>query len=123
MPRVGAVAVLSGAIDVVLLVAFVLIGRASHGEDLLGTLVTLWPFLVGLVAGWLVARAWRSPRKVAPTGVIIWASTVVIGMLLRVASGQGIEPSFVVVASLVLALFLVGWRAISLLVVRVLSGS
>ena len=34
-------------------------------------------------------------------------------MLLRVASGQGIAVSFVIVAGLVLAAFLIGWRVIS----------
>jgi hypothetical protein len=42
-------------------------------------------------------------------------------MLLRVASGQGIAVSFVVVAAIVLAVFLVGWRAVALLVRRLAS--
>jgi hypothetical protein len=33
-------------------------------------------------------------------------------MLLRVISGQGIQVSFVIVAAIVLAIFLLGWRAI-----------
>ncbi len=115
--------VLAGAIDVVLVFAFVLIGRASHGEGPLGTLETLWPFLAGLAAGWAVARAWRAPRRILWTGVIVWACTVAIGMILRVVTGQGVEASFVIVAALVLGAFLVGWRAASLLVVRVLRGS
>ena len=46
--RVASV-VLSAAVDLVLVLVlvFVLIGRASHGEDPVGTLNTLWPFLVG----------------------------------------------------------------------------
>jgi peptidoglycan/LPS O-acetylase OafA/YrhL len=120
--RPSNVAILSAVIDVVLVLAFVLIGRASHGEGALGTLNTVWPFLVGLVVGWLLARAWRRPRRIAWTGIIVWVSTVIVGMLLRLASGQGVELSFVVVATIVLAVFLVGWRAIALLVVKVLAG-
>lgn len=116
------VVILSGIIDVVLIVAFVLIGRSSHGESVVGALVTLWPFLVGLILGWAVARAWRAPRRVVWTAIIIWAVTVVAGMVLRIASGQGVEPSFVIVAAVVLGAFLVGWRALSILVVRVLAG-
>lgn len=102
--------------------AFVIIGRASHGESVLGTLVTLWPFLAGLVIGWLVSAAWRTPRRIVPTAIIIWLVTVAVGMLLRLVTGQGVEFSFVVVAAAVLGLFLVGWRAVSILVVRVLKG-
>lgn len=113
--------VLSAAIDLVLVVAFVLIGRASHGEDVLGTLNTLWPFVVGLVVGWLGMRAWFSPRRVVWTGIGIWIATVLIGMLLRVASGQGIQLSFVIVATIVLAVFLLGWRTIAALFMGVRS--
>lgn len=112
----------AGIADVVLVVAFVLIGRSSHGESAQGTLVTLWPFLIGLVAGWAVARAWRAPLRVLWTGVVIWAVTVVGGMLLRIASGQGAELPFVIVTLAVLGAFLIGWRAVSILVVRVLAG-
>jgi len=32
-------------------------------------------------------------------------------MLLRAASGQGVQVAFVIVAAIVLAVFLIGWRA------------
>lgn len=110
-------------IDLVLVLAFVLIGRASHDESpVLGALVTLWPFAVGLVVGWIISRAWRKPYNLVRSGIPIWISTVVIGMVLRVASQQGIKPSFVVVATIVLAIFLLGWRAIAALVGRPRGG-
>ena len=107
-------------LDVVLVLVFVLIGRVSHGEDLgiSGIFVTLWPFLVGLVVGHIVMRGWRHPFRVFWNGIGIWIMTVAIGMLLRVASNQGIELSFVIVAAIVLGVFLLGWRAIALLVTR-----
>ncbi|CAN5154632.1 DUF3054 domain-containing protein [soil metagenome] len=110
---------LAFVIDLLLVLAFVLIGRASHDENpVLGALVTLWPFAAGLVVGWAVSRAWRAPLNVVRSGIPIWITTVVIGMLLRVASSQGVKPSFVVVATIVLAIFLLGWRAIVALVHR-----
>jgi hypothetical protein len=121
-PVITAAVIAAALIDVVLVLVFVLIGRASHGEGLLGALNTLWPFLVGLVIGWLAARAWRSPRRILWTALVVWLVTVAVGMLLRVASGQGVETSFVIVATIVLGVFLVGWRAVALLVVRVLRG-
>lgn len=108
------------AIDVILIVVFVLIGRRNHGEGfgLVGTVTTLWPFLAGLAVGWLGMRAWRSPTRVVWTGIGIWVATVVVGMALRAVSGQGTAVSFVVVATLVLGVFLIGWRAVALLAVR-----
>jgi hypothetical protein len=111
----------AAAADVLLVLVFVLIGRRSHDESdaLLGLLTTLWPFLAGAAAGWLASLAWRRPLAVVPSGLVVWASTVVVGMLLRVVSGQGVQVSFVIVTAVVLAAFLIGWRAIVALVARV----
>ena len=108
------------AIDVVLVVVFAMIGRASHAEQLTvaGVWQTAWPFLAGLVLGWLVTRPWRAPFAPVRTGIGLWAMTVVGGMLLRGVSGQSTAVAFVVVASIVLLVFLVGWRAIAALVAR-----
>lgn len=109
-------------LDAAFVVVFAAIGRASHAEDVLGGLaVTAWPFLVALAAGWAVALAWRAPAAPLRTGIPVWALTVVGGMLLRAVSGQGVQVAFVIVASLVLGLFLIGWRAVALLVRRARS--
>ena len=52
------------------------------------------------------------------TGLGIWAATVIGGMLLRAASGQGTAPAFIIVATLTLLVLLVGWRVIAALVAR-----
>ncbi len=112
--------VVSAVCDVVLVVVFAAIGRASHGEDVLGGLaVTAWPFLVALVLGWFAVRAWRAPDAPVRTGLPVWAVTVAGGMVLRAVSGQGVQVAFVVVAAIVLLLFLVGRRALTRLVVRI----
>jgi len=109
---------LAAGLDAALLLLFVVIGRASHGEGLWGVLGTWWPFLAGLLVGWLVMRAWRTPLSIRWTGVGVWMITVAVGMLLRVVSGQGVQLSFVVVTAIVVGVFLVGWRGIALLVRR-----
>jgi hypothetical protein len=108
-------AALAAAIDVVLVFVFVVIGRRSHGErlTLAGTAETWWPFLLGLTVGWLVTRAWRRPLGVVVPGLPLWISTVVIGLLLRLATGHTAQLPFVVVTIVVLAAFLVGWRALA----------
>ncbi len=112
---------LAAALDVALVLVFVAIGRRSHDEDgaLLGFLTTAWPFLAGSAVGWLASLGWRRPLAVAPTGLVVWAGAVVLGMLFRMLSGQGVQLSFIIVTALVLAAFLMGWRAIALLVTRI----
>ncbi len=112
------------AVDVVGVLVFCAVGRRSHDEglDVTGIAVTAWPFLTGTVIGWLVSRAWRRPTALAPTGVVVWLCTVVIGMLLRKATSAGVAASFVVVATTVTALLLLGWRVAAGLTLRRRSG-
>ncbi|WP_067673554.1 DUF3054 domain-containing protein [Nocardia miyunensis] len=105
-------------LDVVLVIVFCVIGRRSHHEGIVsaGLFRTLWPFGIGLLLGWalaalLGARDRFDARTLWTAGVTVWLSTLIIGMVLRVISGQGIAFSFVLVAASVLALFLLGWRA------------
>jgi hypothetical protein len=107
-------------IDLLAVVVFVLIGRASHGEGILGLLVTLWPFAVGLLVGHVLALVLgqRETRSVRWAGVVVWVSTVVVGMVLRAVSGQGVQLSFVIVTVLVLAALLLGWRFVAWLIAR-----
>jgi peptidoglycan/LPS O-acetylase OafA/YrhL len=99
-------------LDACFVLAFVIIGRASHakGETLAGITSTAWPFLAGLLSGWVVTRAWRRPLAVTPAGVGAWLGTVAIGMTLRVLAGQGTAFAFICVALAFLGLFLLGWR-------------
>ena len=112
------------AVDVVAVLVFCAVGRRSHDEglDVTGIAVTAWPFLTGTVVGWLVSRGWRRPTAVAPTGVVVWLSTVVIGVLLRKATSAGVAASFVVVATTVTALLLLGWRVAAGLTLRRRTG-
>lgn len=101
-------------IDVACVLVFCAVGRRSHDEGLnvSGIAATAWPFLSGTALGWLACQAWRRPTAVYPTGVVVWLCTVVVGMLLRKATSAGVAASFVVVASTVTALLLLGWRAL-----------
>jgi Protein of unknown function (DUF3054) len=99
--------------DVVVVLAFVVIGRHTHHhrEALGGVISTTWPFGVGLLVGWAgVLRAHGRPSRPS-SGAVIWLSTVAIGMVLRVISGQGTAVAFIGVALGFLGLFMVGARA------------
>ena len=111
-------------LDAILVVAFAASGRATHegdvlGEAGLGLATTAWPFLVALVVGWVVSLGWRRPASPLRTGVPVWIVTVAGGMLLRWASDQGTALPFIIVATVTLLLFLVGWRLIWQFVLRV----
>ncbi|RFA14287.1 hypothetical protein B7R21_06795 [Subtercola boreus] len=112
--------VLALVIDIVLVLAFVIIGRGNHAEafSLPGILTTWWPFLLGLAVGWLATRAWRHPFALVLPGIPIWLFTVAVGMLFRLLSGQGVAVSFVIVAIIVLGVFLLGWRLIAGAILR-----
>lgn len=105
-------AVRAAVLDACCVLLFVVIGRISHskGETVAGVASTLWPFLTGLAVGWLVTRAWRRPAAILPSGAGAVLGTVAVGMVLRVLAGQGTAFSFIVVALVFLALFLLGWR-------------
>ncbi|AKU17003.1 DUF3054 domain-containing protein [Luteipulveratus mongoliensis] len=102
------------ALDVVLVLVFAAIGRASHdeGNAVVGVLATAAPFVAGTAVGWIVVSrpGRRSPLDLGP-GIPVWLCTVAVGMVLRRVVGDGTALSFVIVATLVLGAFLLGWRA------------
>ena len=111
-PRVVAWSLLA---DVVSVLVFVTIGRRNHDEGLSvgGVVETATPFLVALVAIWLVALVWRRPLG-AREGVLAWIGTVAIGMVLRrFVFDEGTATAFVIVATVFLAGLLNGWRALA----------
>ncbi|NKX54001.1 DUF3054 domain-containing protein [Arthrobacter mobilis] len=106
--------------DLAAVVLFAALGRETHehGLDPAGVLLTAAPFLAGAGLGWLVARAWRRPMAVWPTGVAIWLGAVVAGLLLRGAFGGGLAPAFQIVTLVTLGVLLVGWRLAAALVTK-----
>jgi hypothetical protein len=108
------------ALDAALVVVFATIGRASHEESLsLGGIAhTAWPFLISLALGWLgvTLRGWAVTS--VWSGLVLWLTTVVGGMVLRAVSHQGTDPAFIVVATLFVGACLVGWRGVYRLTTR-----
>ena len=88
--RVGS----SLAIDIVAVLVFVGIGRRSHDESgnaVTGVLSVAAPFLIALVAGWLIGRVWQRPMSVR-SGAVVWIVTVGVGLLLRDGSSSTVAP-------------------------------
>jgi len=114
------------ALDVLFVLIFAASGRTTHDRDspVLGVLDTAWPFLVGLVAGWLLTavvagglRA-RAMSALVPAGLIVWLSTFAVGMILRAVTDQGTAVSFMAVAAGFLLATLGGWRLIAQVITR-----
>ncbi len=101
-------------IDLISVLVFVTIGRHTHkdGNTVSGTFTTLWPFAAGLLIGWLLVSRTHRIATTKTSGLIIALSAVLVGMILRVISGQGIALAFVIVATAFLSFCLVGWRAL-----------
>ena len=108
-------------LDAVLVIVFSTLGRIAHSEELgvMQVWGTAWPFLVGLVVGWVIVLLARRVPVSIGSGVLLWLSTLAVGMVIR-GLGEGRVPhwSFMIFAGLVTALLLIGWRAVRAGVVR-----
>jgi hypothetical protein len=80
-------------------------------------LSTAWPFLAAAVIGAVIIRGWRDPYGWR-TGLVVWLSTVVLGMGLRLLSGDTAAWPFWVVTFITLGVLLLGWRLIARAVLR-----
>ena len=106
--------------DVLAIVVFVAIGRRNHheGDTVDGIATVAAPFLIALVVGWIAARAWARPMEVG-SAFVIWPVTVAVGIVLRnLVFDRGTALPFIVVATIVTGVFLVGWRMIAARVKR-----
>jgi len=108
---------LAFAADVVAVIVFAAVGRASHDEsaDVLGLLATAAPFGVGLAAAWATPLVRARPAGLR-AGLAVLVSTVVIGLLVRLAFLGRLPLSFAIVATCALGVLLLGWRGLSALV-------
>lgn len=107
--------VIAAVADMAAIVVFVAIGRRNHHEGTAvdGIFTVAAPFLIALAVGWIVAKAWARPMQVE-AAFIIWPVTVAVGLVLRnLVFDRGTALPFIIVATLVTGLFLVGWRMIA----------
>lgn len=99
--------------DAVAVLAFTLVGIASHDGSLVAAFGrVVWPFALAAALGWVMTRAWQDPSRLWPTGVLIWFMTVFGALVLRGVSGQGLAWSFALVTAVFLAITMLGWRTL-----------
>lgn len=110
--------------DAVAVLVFTFIGIASHDGSLVSAFGrVVWPFALAAAVGWAWTRAWHDPARIWPTGVLIWFTTVVGGLVLRGVSGQGLAGSFALVTTIFLAITMLGWRGLVAALRRAQAGT
>ncbi|WP_417220294.1 DUF3054 domain-containing protein [Arthrobacter sp.] len=107
-------------IDLLLVVLFAALGRRSHAEglDIAGILGTAAPFLLALLVFSCITVIWKEPNRFWPHGVVLWIGTVALGLILRVLFGATAAVPFIIVATIVLGVFLLGRRLVGTLLMR-----
>lgn len=108
-------------LDIILVCVFAGLGRQSHelGLQLGNILYTAAPFLIALVVISVLTQFWKTSRQIWPTALIVWLFTTVGGLFLRITVfEETAATSFQIVTASVLAVFLVGRRAIESMIVR-----
>ncbi|AKK04149.1 DUF3054 domain-containing protein [Corynebacterium epidermidicanis] len=110
--------------DVIAIIAFATFARLAHqSEDmpfgLSGILETVWPFLIGVLIAWATFLARKRVADTLPSGVIVWVCAVIAGLgIWAVNHGRIPHISFVIVATVMSGLLLLGWRGIARLATR-----
>ena len=107
--------------DVLGVALFALFARIAHQTEEMplnfsGWMQTVWPFLLGAVAGWvLLALTCKVARATTlSSGVIVWLCTAIAGLAIwGIRHGEIPHWSFIIVASVMSGLLLLGWRAIT----------
>ncbi|MGB8179708.1 MAG: DUF3054 domain-containing protein [Acidimicrobiales bacterium] len=102
-------------LDALVVALFVAIGRSAHHHVLSwgGFASTLWPFGTGLLIGWTWVLARGRRGSSIASGVVVWLTTVTVGMLLRVEFSQGTALEFVAVTLGFLGALMLGARLLA----------
>ena len=120
--------------DIIAVLVFAVLARAAHGGLGLAQIAdTFWPFAIGALVGTGIATvalrgandgaivgvsAARITRSVR-YGVIVWLVTVLTGLAIWAARHAAVPHiSFIIVATTMSGLLIVGWRAAGMLVAR-----
>ena len=107
--------------DIIAVLVFAVLARAAHGGLGLAQIAdTFWPFAIGALVGTGIATvALRSAGGAIRYGVIVWLVTVLTGLAIWAARHAAVPHiSFIIVATTMSGLLLLGWRAVGMLVAR-----
>lgn len=113
--------------DILAIVLFALLARIAHQSDTMplsaaGVADTAWPFLIGTLVAWVVIYlAALEPWRIAPAGISVWLCSVIAGLgIWGLRHGALPHWSFIIVASVMSLVLLLGWRLVA---VRMQKGN
>ena len=117
------------ALDLLAIAVFALLARMAHQSDdmpfnLAGWASTVWPFAIGVALGWVIVELGRrkntgSGAAATGHGPVVWLVTVITGLVIWGIRNQALPHwSFVIVACVMSALLMLGWRGVSRLIAR-----
>ncbi len=108
--------------DIIAVLVFAVLARAAHGGLGLAQIAdTFWPFAVGTLVGTGIATVTLrgAGGGAIRYGVIVWLVTVFTGLAIWVVRHAAVPHiSFIIVATTMSGLLLLGWRAAGMLVAR-----
>lgn len=106
-------------IDVLALALFAIFARLAHGGLSFSSWVdAFWPWTVGALVGWVIIMATKL-NGLWKEGVVVWLSAVIGGMALwMLVNGHRPHWTFLLVATVMSALFFFGWRGIAAFAAR-----
>ena len=106
--------------DIVAVLLFALFARIAHNSPELpftwgGVVATAWPFVLGAAAGFGGMAILHKPAgTVKPFGMTVWILAVVVGLTIwGIHHNTFPHWSFMIVATVVSALFILGWRGLT----------
>lgn len=101
------------AYDIIAIFVFAVLARMAHGGlGVAEVLNTWWPFALGVLIGWMLIRG--KDAATVKQGVTVWLSAAVAGLAIWGIRHQEFPHwSFILVASIMSALLLLGWRAVA----------
>ncbi|MBV7282168.1 DUF3054 domain-containing protein [Corynebacterium sp. TAE3-ERU30] len=106
--------------DVLAIVLFALLARIAHQSDTMplsaaGVADTAWPFLIGTLLAWgVIYLAALEPWRIAPAGISVWLCSVIAGLgIWGLRHGALPHWSFIIVASVMSLVLLLGWRLVA----------
>ena len=112
-------------VDIIAISVFALLARIAHQTDTMplnvaGWLSTWWPFLLGVLVSWGLFVALKlDGHRVFPAGILGWVVTVAVGLgIWSFRNGAVPHWSFVLVATVMSGLLMLGWRAVARFAVR-----
>lgn len=113
--------------DCLAILVFAILARLAHNTPEMpfgfkGVMETAWPFLLGGLIAWAVIEFLLHTASRGHTfamGAIVWVCSVFFGLLVwGIRHGAVPHWSFMIVASVMSAVLLLGWRAIASLLAR-----